>query len=748
MRSAKSPGFLLLAMLCLWAPSCGGGGGGGGGVVGAAPPPPVECGNTSWPASLPQDHEYQLVLREYMSCLSVEDFEVEVRPFTYDAAYLTSIEDIHRTFLVMENQGRAKPPDGRGFLLHPSHFVLSSIEAEGKVNMRVGRGRWIDAADTAWWSQWNYAGNPYLDSRALRLRAFVAAAVDMMMLDSRHDKDANFSRSDFLGGSMIGHAYTYHVVKDELPLDVQLAFETGLLREFDKLERWGPEGVFGDIDTFAVVAMFYIVEALGDESLRARAQAWVKDRLFPKIFREAGYIYHGGGYDPSYHGISFRFLLWAALLAKWPWLTEKLEKMLELKAHLTLPEPSGDYFGPSHFATANVAGAPLDQWATYWRDVAAGMVSEKARYLAWGARHWPGWYVTEAPDETTMRKEIAKGATWGMSQYRNSAPISDAPGTWSAYHWTDGINYAHDLYVPGTYAALRALQDEGSPEMVPPLERGTELVRAFGDEFLVARLGDFAVVIHTGPLSTWGGKTTQLSGFGGGALSAFWTPATGSVLLGKNSGLQSGKADKFTEWRTWPTHAISGQTSGGKPFSSARHKSPTRTYTTGTDTARVVVSGRLDDEFSGPDDAFLGAVTYERSFDVSRAGVTVTSTVVSDQQDFVSELYDVLPVFKNDTVRQGQVTATISFLVNGTWTAGDTTLQEGVTAIRIERFDGTVYVELDGPRRVRLSSADWTSDHQVWPRVRNVLIDLLGQDGSVLLPASTSVSYTFKTSLD
>ena len=236
---------VLLASLSLVA--CGGGSGSEPITTVEPPPPPPPpptpvkamlpdyCENEPPNAVLPQDHTYQVVLRNYLGCFEEADFVQPLNPVTYEAADLPTPDDAYRLSLLFGGRA-AETPTGRGLRHAPQHFTLSAIEAGGTVNMRV---RNIEPHVMAWWAQWDYAGNPHRESLALKARAFVVAAVDMMMLDAKHDRSGGTRRSDFLGGSIIRHAYTFAVVKNELPSVVAEAYEIGLRRMFDKLETWG-----------------------------------------------------------------------------------------------------------------------------------------------------------------------------------------------------------------------------------------------------------------------------------------------------------------------------------------------------------------------------------------------------------------------------------------------------------------------------------------------------------------------------
>src|SRR5213076_2911514 len=108
-----------------------------------------------------------------------------------------------------------------------AQFVLKHIEspADGKV---IQPAVW--AEPIVWLANWKYAGNPYQGSRALKLRAFVHVAIDMMMMDEQQEfsKAKLFHRADWFGPHLLMYAYTYEGVKDVLPEAARKAYEAGL----------------------------------------------------------------------------------------------------------------------------------------------------------------------------------------------------------------------------------------------------------------------------------------------------------------------------------------------------------------------------------------------------------------------------------------------------------------------------------------------------------------------------------------
>ena len=166
-------------------------------------------------AELPQTHAYQRELRDYLATLQEEDFVIPLKPVTLSENAFEDADDAARYWMLFLERA-PDAPGSEGLRVHPRHFTLSAIEAGPDVNMSVGRSQWFDPKDVAWWTHWDYPGNPYIDSKPAKLRAFVASAVDLMMLDHEHEAGKN-KRSDYLGGSMIRFGYTYYAVKDALP---------------------------------------------------------------------------------------------------------------------------------------------------------------------------------------------------------------------------------------------------------------------------------------------------------------------------------------------------------------------------------------------------------------------------------------------------------------------------------------------------------------------------------------------------
>jgi hypothetical protein len=233
-------------------------------------------------------------------------------------------------------------------------------------------------------------------------------------------------------------------------------------------------------------------------------------------------------------------------------------------------------------------------------------------------------------------------------------------------------------------------------------------------------------------------------GLSGGQLSAFWTPRTGTVLLGQRGGMGHQKSfDVIEAWRTWPNHSVSGVTAEGTFFTSARIERPDVVIDVKGQKALVKVSGAVPAAVVGQERRIKGKYDYTRSFQIDETGVSVETTIRGDGRDKVAELYEVLPVYLRDAATQPKATpTTIEFQVGGRWAPAADRFTAQVQGVRLTRFDGAVLVTFDSPRRVKLSSADWSDTFLSRGTARNVLVDLMeANDVPTELKGVKKVSY-------
>lgn len=656
---------------------------------------------------LPQEHAYQRALRDYLASLTEKDLTVELKKCTV-APPSGDLEEQYRLWLLTLNLPTVDPA-----AMPASAFTLKSLESR--------KGLLLPSAPhtcqmLAWLAKWDYPGSPYHNSVALKRRAFVLAAVDLMMLDYLHEHGPKgYDRSDFLGGNLIWLGYTFKAVKDVLPPAARGAMEEGLKRLVLRLDRWGPTGRMTDMDLFAPVGLWYLSQSLDDADVKRIAESYSR-RLFieERFFHPAGYFVDVGCFDTSYNGISLYFASWAALASDWKFAREAVDKAYRLRAHLSLPDPDGVAFGPSQMSSRTSADSPHDQWNFPLRSPAAAMVTDEAIHLA------------PLPKPEVMKTATQRVVDHLDRQLESIRPSGAQP--WREGHWSGAMNFAYEHYKKGTYARRLQLEKEGSPLLKPLFARKETFIRQFADCFVIARFDGYSAVVHTGPVRGWP------YGFGGGTLSGFWTPETGSVLLGRRRGMQGPVKDSREDWRSWPVHAISGTLADGSVVSSADVPKPKVSAQVKGDRGEVRVEAAI------PIPKVQDGLAYERRFVLEPKAMTVQSSVRLTDAVKLGELHETIPLFLNDGTRVAETKARIQWQVGERWLDAEPRSQADVKAVRVDRYGGKVLITFDRPRRVQLSPREWVDGFQSRATCRTVLIDLL--DGGAKSGDNVGVRYT------
>lgn len=746
---------------------------------------PAPAGDPPNHPSLPQDHAYQSVLRNFLAGLTRADLQVRDEPeedyrivlegeeivvtdargrlpaMQPDPEWFANPDNRYRLY-ALTGRGPRQIPGGRELLTgKPGYFLLENIESPDGIRMWTGDPLW----NAALWVRYPNPGNPHYNNRASQKRIAVAAAIDLIM--AHHELDTQgglIARHDFLGGVLLPPAAAFYAAREALPPDVRSAFKTGFLELFNHLEKRGPQGVHANMDMFALMSTGYLRLAIDAPDAQARITAHVR-RLLDIHFHPAGYIDHGHGYDPSYMGRSIDHLVYTALAFDYDFMPEIIDTIFRLRTHLSFPEPYGDGTrfrdGPTHFATTMSTSAPHEQSGDGPRNLGGAWFSDHAVNLLFKTEYGRGVpWIPESITDADLERMIT---AINQAVFENAEDA--APPVWSRSHYrTPGSKTA--FYLPdGLYERLlefKALGDRNQFTL-PVYRRNENFIRRFPadpesrpehrrDSFLIARFDGYAAAIHTGRLSNWG----DLSGFGGGALSVFWTPAAGPAIMGRNNNRphQRETQDSWQNWRMWMTHAISGANAGGA-FSSARERFPEKQYVFLDNTgqsietpesaaaARVTVSGRIGAAYDGgrttENGHITGEVRYARTFLLEPSGLTVESSLTSDGHDPATDLFETIPVFNSPGYAYRQIEEPIlrriEFRRKNAWIPATTAGQTGVDHIRIQRFDGWIEIVFVIPQTVML--APETSRYgQV------ILVDLLGD--SKLMPELTGVSYTIR----
>ena len=128
------------------------------------------------PVALPQDHPYQVALRDYLATLTEADFALELKPLAFGEAWVEEDEALHRLWIATRSL-----PTTQGLTLAPDNFLLSSIESAEGVRTAAprGRGRVSITPTHSWWAE-GYRATPYAARAPCGNPAFVVAA-------ARHD---------------------------------------------------------------------------------------------------------------------------------------------------------------------------------------------------------------------------------------------------------------------------------------------------------------------------------------------------------------------------------------------------------------------------------------------------------------------------------------------------------------------------------------------------------------------------------
>ncbi len=667
----------------------------------------------SKPSRLPQSHPYQKTLRDFMATLKEADFQ----PLHQDLKAVPVDGDPAAQFR-MWIMSLSPPSVGRkrnhsSVMTKAEQFTLASIESlTGVMRPPAYAEPLVDLA------QWNYAGNPYFNSKPLRLRAFVLSALDMMMTDQLIEQGAETDKpnKEQFAGALLRAAYVYPGIREAIPTAVGDAYLVGLKKFLIRALEQGEDTPrrASSIFTGSAPALSLAARVVNDPDLNKKVESEVL-KLFTaeQNFRPAGYFPHGGTLD-SFNGISTYHALCAALITNGNVPREALAKLFRLKAHLTLPEPDGARVGPSHMAALTSAEGFRDQWWDIKNRIwMAAMVTDEAACL------------TKMPDET----EIKNGAAAAVKETNIQLhELSWAPGGLDLAPWKfqasgSQANFGYQYYPADFYSRRASLEKQ--PLALLPVLRPENFTRNFADEFVVTKNAQHAAIVYTGPIADPSAEKPAL-GFGGGALSAFWTPKTGSVILGRGIGAWNPMSKKmYDEFRTFPTHAVLGITSEGKIFTSAHIIQPAVKIQASDKEYTITAQGTVP-AVRADEKLLMGKIEYSRQFDSLPGGVRITTTLLGDGQDSVAELYEALPIFLRDTSTQRMLTPTmIEFQVDGKWISATEKYLTNVTAARLSRFDNAVEITFDQPRRVKLSPADWVDTYQTRVACRNLLIDLL-----------------------
>lgn len=734
---------------------------------------------------LPQEFEYQKQLRAYWATLTESDFAIKMEDVKPGVP--GDLDDRWRNWALSLDLPRVGGKRSMPSITMPAHeFVLTRVESPTDQTV-IQPGVWPEPL--AWIANWDRPGNPYLGSKAAKLRAFVTIAQDLMMVDEQHEHSSKFPmwrRADWFGPHLLMYASTWPGVKDAVAPDARKAFEAGLKKIVLRVCKWGPKGEETYLDMTAVTGLVLAEKSLRDPEVTAAVDAYTKLFFTPgEFYHPAGYFADQGCFDPGFNGLSLYFATWAALASDRPWIKEAVAQAWKLRGYLQLPEPDAEFkfkptrtlLGPTHMTLRTASPPSNDQWQWPFKPVGGAYLTDDAMCQV-------AWPNEDELLETTAAPAYGVNAAIHQNPQDPAAKVSgiyikneDLRSTaWAWRMWPQSgdfpmTNFAYDFYPKG-FAARRAELLKKKPELFKlPFERAAAFNERFGDAFTIVKSapgfgGNMSgFILHTGPVSKYPGKEllefpNAPYGLSGGTLSAYWTTRTGSVILGSRGGMHAPGGqptifDKPESWRNWPVHAVIGTVDGKTFFTSARIQNPVVEQNPADDdeiafrelhgkhhkyaytTARpskaaklamhVRVSGPIPAAPIGNAKAFEGKLKYSRSFAYNNGGLCVTTRVGGDGADQVKELYEAIPVFHREAGFQPdeKIKTRIEFQTEKGWGDATDTWTSGVVTIRLTRFKGAVIVRLDRPRRMKLSPAESTGGFLAGYISRNVLIDLL-----------------------
>jgi hypothetical protein len=717
----------------------------------AKPPVPAASRLTK----LPTEHPYQQTLRDYLGSLKEADFEHGVTvPFDSKPTVEDPDEQYRHYLMTLMLQPLVGTKRGVPSINAPSRlFTLPEIETPEGVKRPP-----LMPDPVAQLIHWKYVGNPYYQSKALKLRAFVTMSIILSLLDEQleHAPELGGSRSDWLAPTLIALAFPYETVSDAVPEPVRKAYGVGLAKMARRILQWGPKEEEPNMDVIACVALWYIGQAVGDVGLSQEIEQYVRTYFTdPRYFHPAGYFVDRGGIDLGFAGQTNWFASWLALASRWPFVVESYSKTQRLRAHLSLPHPDGKTYGPSHFHNRFSADAFHDQWEWgHTRDVAASLVTPEAAYLvpmptaevlAAAAGKRAGMFQFQVNENPLNGK--------GMKGYKKNEDLQSVPWRfllWPSYNFPATLNFAEYHYPAGAYARRLKLEEEKSPFTKSPFLRSENFVRNFADAFTVTRQPRFAAIVHSGPVGT---QTLDDSlavlpgpyGFGGGQLSAFWTPEAGSLILGRRGGMSWDKNfDHLEDWRKWPIHAVSGARVDGRVFTTARIRQPEVTTDLKADGGTVRVQGVVPRGMLGQGKAVEGRLEFARTFTLSSDAVQIETKLQTTSQDNFAELFETLPVFLRDGAASDKNPSTKIELRRGNaWVEPSGEWLDGVAAVRLSRFTGAAIIEFDRPRRVKTTD-EWADTYLSRVVCRNIVIDLLETNDAPQVVAATAAGYRIR----
>lgn len=751
----------------------------------AAPSDPIP--STS---GFPKTKDEYRVLYHWLARYKIQDVAVPQLSLDYNAADVVTDDDVFNMRAAFSNVGR-QLANVTALQAESTSFLLENIDRNGKIYIKDNRGvnsiyDYLDTTAAAWWyKNFTYAKNPHLNRASVINRALITAIIELIMLDNDHENGKNL-RTDYIGGSLIKIAVPYEAGKKLLPASVQQAFETLLMEMFVRGETLSLNTTFGDMEVQNALGLYFVAEAMDNNSLRTRA-ATRSQEIYQKMISGAGFEKHENGADVVYQGIYLFYAGWlltasqsnSATASLYSWLIPYVDRGCKFLNYLTVVEPNSSsgavrITGPSHFNVAN-NGSPRNMiWNFGHRGYLAGAMyganqcktrlfnQNGANYMLFPINSNISGMRNELQSFMSPTNYINNGSNeWAI----NYASLDPADGEWTYLNWgrNESSVPTYSYYKQGFYSEMMTDLNNQAQWTKYPQKYSTNFIEVLEDTnepvtnkkpwFIIGKSNNMHAIFHVGGLGWRNNESSTIAGFGGGAISSVST--VGPVIMGRERGNQT---QQFTlsEWKIWPTHHMAGADENGGYFGTARDRDLNRTVTkNGNTSVSAVATGVIgpSNNKTAPNGSITGSVNYSRTLGFNQTtGISVTSVLNTNQADQATELYEIIPVYLyddelNNITTNPEEKTVISFYKSGSWVTPSTTLTTGVTAIRLMRYNAPLYIHFSTAKSMKLSPSEFvqTVGHDS-SHSRNIMIDLLGNNGAtVTLPAQVSISYTMNT---
>ena len=557
----------------------------------------------------------------------------------------------------------------------------------------------------------NEPWNPYFGNKEIARRAAAISLVDLIAIpenifyysspdSTKEGQKYGFAHPGHMGFTMTFSAFTLLKVKDALPPEVVKAWTDALLwlaEGTNKMKPMGPQNMRLSLP----VALYYCYLATGNARFKELSEEWQEMVVYGPEWSPAGHYWEGTGRGPdgSYNGIGLHRLAELYSISKDPRLLELLRKAYRLKSYMTLVEPDGKRIGATHFNDRDTQSFAEDQFTG--REIQFALeVPEAVPFLAGNRGVWP-----DTVDVARSRKMIENAHVkpsdrilpahgWGLAPKYHDAP----------HQWGMVATLPYFLYQEDTAALLAACAGEHKLPILA-LENFTE---NFNNEFIVVRRPGYHISLYAGRITAsdnggtnlagmFDGKAGNFNGFGGGGISSFWTPAAGTLLIGRHSACEGYERGQFTTrfapgWQDWTNNHIIGRTLDDKVLTSARVAQPTLAHETRGDVETFTISGTMPNSLPKQGAICAAGVSYERRFDLLPSHVEVALTVSTDQAIEFKALYETLPMLLAADTRVVLIDA------KGAAIASEAVERvEGVKELQILRQEGGVRVIFKDP---------------------------------------------------